>query len=53
MVPSLCAAAYAVGIDALFMEVHTNPEKALSDSSTQIDFITAEAILRRLKALGG
>ena len=53
MVPSLCAAAVAVGIDALFMEVHTNPAKALSDASTQVDFTTAESILRRIKSLTG
>ncbi|MEY4066041.1 MAG: hypothetical protein RIR26_2249 [Pseudomonadota bacterium] len=51
MIPSLCAAAVAVGIDALFMEVHPNPEKALSDASTQLDFATAEKILRRIRQL--
>lgn len=53
MIPSLCAAAVAVGIDALFMEVHPNPEKALSDASTQLDFATAEKILRRIRHLQG
>lgn len=51
MVPSLCSAAAAVGIDALFMEVHTQPERALSDASTQIDFATAESILKRIQGL--
>jgi len=29
-------AAAAVGVDGVFMEVHSNPEKALSDSTTQL-----------------
>jgi len=51
MVPSLCAAAAAVGIDALFMEVHSNPQNALSDASTQVNFQTAAEILTRIKGL--
>ena len=31
MVPYLAKAAVAVGCDALFLEVHPEPEKALSD----------------------
>ena len=34
-IPAMVRAAVAVGIDALFLEVHPNPEKALSDSATQ------------------
>lgn len=34
-VPALCRAAAAVGIDALFLEVHPDPDKALSDPATQ------------------
>ncbi|MFZ9519762.1 MAG: 3-deoxy-8-phosphooctulonate synthase [Silvanigrellaceae bacterium] len=51
MVPGLCAAAVAVGIHALFMEVHPNPAKALSDASTQVDFTTAEQILRNIRRI--
>ncbi len=51
MVPSLCAAAAAVGIHALFLEVHPTPEKALSDASTQVSFDMAEQILRRVREL--
>ncbi|MBN1384979.1 MAG: 3-deoxy-8-phosphooctulonate synthase [Elusimicrobia bacterium] len=32
----LCKAAVAVGIDALFMEVHPTPEKALSDGANAV-----------------
>lgn len=53
MVPSLCAAAAAVGIHALFMEVHPCPEKALSDASTQVGFDMAEDILKRVKRIVG
>ena len=34
-IPAMVRAAVAVGIDALFLDVHPNPEKALSDSATQ------------------
>ncbi len=33
-IPHLARASAAVGIDALFMEVHPNPEKGLSDTAT-------------------
>ena len=33
-IPHLARAAAAVGIDALFMEVHPEPEEGLSDSAT-------------------
>ncbi len=34
-IPALARAAVAVGIDALFLEVHPDPASALSDSATQ------------------
>ena len=46
-VPHLAAAAAAVGIDALFLEVHPDPENALSDAATQWPLAEAEALLRR------
>lgn len=36
MVPYLIRAALAVGVDGLFLEVHPNPEKAISDAANQI-----------------
>ena len=36
-IPFLVRAACACGINALFMEVHNNPPKALSDSNTVLD----------------
>ena len=35
-IPALAKAATAVGIDALFLEVHPNPDKALSDAASQL-----------------
>ena len=46
-IPHLAAAAAAVGIDALFMEVHPDPENALSDSATQWPLERAEELIRR------
>lgn len=45
-IPHLAAAAAAVGIDALFMEVHPDPEHALSDAATQWPLARAEELVR-------
>ena len=34
-IPAVARAAVAAGCDGLFMEVHDNPDQALSDSATQ------------------
>ncbi|MFN3682478.1 MAG: 3-deoxy-8-phosphooctulonate synthase [Fimbriimonadaceae bacterium] len=47
-VPALCRAAAAVGIDALFLEVHPNPEKALSDAATQWPLDGLRSLLERV-----
>lgn len=44
-IPHLVRAAVAVGIDALFLEVHPEPEKALSDSATQWPLAKARELL--------
>lgn len=44
--PDLMRAAVAVGVDGLFMEVHPNPPKAMSDAATQITFETFRQVLR-------
>jgi 2-dehydro-3-deoxyphosphooctonate aldolase (KDO 8-P synthase) len=49
--PHLMRAAVAVGVDALFMEVHPDPERALSDAPAQIPLADAEALLRTVKAI--
>ncbi len=45
-IPHLAAAAAAVGIDALFMEVHPDPEHAVSDAATQWPLAKAEELVR-------
>ena len=50
-VPHLTRAACGAGIDALFMEVHDNPEVAKSDSSTMIPLDKLEDILKQSLAI--
>lgn len=44
-IPSLVRAAVASGINALFMEVHNDPPRALSDSNTVLDLKYLKLIL--------
>lgn len=50
-IPALARAAVAVGIDALFLEVHPDPCNALSDAATQWPLDRAEELLEQVKAL--
>jgi len=50
-VPGLARAAVAVGVAALFMEVHPDPDKALSDGPNSLALHDLEALLRTLKQL--
>lgn len=50
-VPVLAKAAMAVGISALFMETHPNPEQAMSDGPNSWPLDKIEALLRTLKAI--
>ena len=50
-IPSLVRAAVALGINALFMEVHDNPPKALSDSNTVLDLKYLKLILSQAKQI--
>ena len=47
----LARAAVAAGCDGLFMEVHDNPEKALSDPATQLPLAQLRPLLEKLVAL--
>ena len=47
----LARAAVAAGADGVFLEVHPDPERALSDRAVQLDPERAEALLRSLVAL--
>ncbi|HYS11572.1 MAG TPA: 3-deoxy-8-phosphooctulonate synthase [Myxococcales bacterium] len=57
LAPALARAAAAVGIDALFCEVHEDPDRALSDGPNSLTFPAWEAlladVLRIRSALGG
>ncbi len=48
---ALSRAAAAVGIDGIFMEVHPEPSKALSDGPNSLDFADAEKVLDQVLAI--
>jgi 2-dehydro-3-deoxyphosphooctonate aldolase (KDO 8-P synthase) len=50
-IPHLTRAATAVGIDALFLEVHPEPEKGLSDAATMLPLSELAALLRQVAAI--
>ena len=50
-IPYLVRAACACGVNAVFMEVHDNPKKALSDSNTVLDIRFLENILFQAKEI--
>lgn len=45
--PYLLNAAAAIGIDAIFAEIHPNPQEALSDSQTMIKLSNLKTVLER------
>ncbi len=51
MVPHLAKAAVAIGADGLEVEVHCNPEKALSDGSQQLTPALFEELTRTLSRI--
>lgn len=50
-IPHLARAAVACGIDGLFMEVHDQPEQALSDAATQFPLDKLQPLLEKLLKL--
>lgn len=50
-IPALARAGVAAGIDALFMEVHEDPEHALSDGPNSLQLDKFESLLRVVKQL--
>jgi len=52
-VPHLVRAACAVGIDALFLEVHPNPEIALSDAANMLPLDSLKSVLTQAQAIDG
>ncbi len=53
MVPVLARAAVAAGVDAVFMETHVNPAKALSDKDNALAFNRLRGLWRTLRSLHG
>jgi 2-dehydro-3-deoxyphosphooctonate aldolase (KDO 8-P synthase) len=55
-IPALLRGAVAVGVDALFMEVHPTPEEGLSDATTMWPLAQLREVLamaQRIDAVGG
>jgi 3-deoxy-7-phosphoheptulonate synthase len=52
-VPPMALAALAAGADGLVIEVHPDPDHALSDGAQSLDFPRFEQLLAQLKALAG
>jgi 2-dehydro-3-deoxyphosphooctonate aldolase (KDO 8-P synthase) len=50
-VPTLARAAVAAGVDAVFMEVHEDPSRALSDGATSLPLAEVAALWRQLLAI--
>ena len=50
-VAPLARAAVAVGVDGLFMEIHPNPDKALSDGPNMLPLHRLEPLLKQLIAI--
>ncbi len=52
-IAALARAGVAVGIDALFMEVHEDPDRALSDGPNSFPLKEVEGLLKLLKEIDG
>ncbi|HEY3416866.1 MAG TPA: 3-deoxy-8-phosphooctulonate synthase, partial [Armatimonadota bacterium] len=55
-IPALIRGAVAVGVDALFMEVHPEPEKGLCDATTMWPLAQLREVLevaQRIDVVGG
>jgi len=50
-VPPMAMAALAAGADGLLIEVHPQPDKALSDAAQTLDFAAFDQLLEKLKRL--
>jgi 2-dehydro-3-deoxyphosphooctonate aldolase (KDO 8-P synthase) len=51
VIPRLARAAVAAGCDGLFMECHPDPQKALSDATTQLPLSLISSMVRELVEL--
>jgi 3-deoxy-7-phosphoheptulonate synthase len=51
MVPALARAAVAAGADGILVEVHPNPDKAVSDAAQTLDFEGFAKLMGELKTI--
>jgi 2-dehydro-3-deoxyphosphooctonate aldolase (KDO 8-P synthase) len=51
MIPVLARAAVAAGCDAVFLETHPNPDRALSDGPNMIPLAELPRLIEQLKQL--
>src|SRR5690606_13214132 len=51
MAPMLARAAVAAGVDAIFLECHPEPDRALSDAATMLRLETVPDLLEELAAV--
>lgn len=51
LAPALARAAVALGVDAVFCEVHDDPDHALSDAATQLPLAWVDAVFAQLASL--
>ena len=51
LVPALVRSAVACGVDAIFLEVHPEPERAPSDGPNSLDYAGLEAVLAQVSRL--
>lgn len=49
MVPHLALAAIAAGLDGIVVEVHNEPEKALTDAKQQIDLVQFQELMEKVR----
>jgi len=50
-IPHLARAAVGTGVDGVFLEVHPNPEQALSDGANSLKLDALSPLLKQLKAI--
>jgi 2-dehydro-3-deoxyphosphooctonate aldolase (KDO 8-P synthase) len=50
-IPSLSRAAVGAGVDGIFLEVHSEPERALSDGANSLALDALSPLLKQLKAI--
>ncbi|HRW34602.1 MAG TPA: 3-deoxy-7-phosphoheptulonate synthase [Thermotogota bacterium] len=51
LVPAMAYASWAAGADGIMVEIHPNPEKALSDGRQSLDFKQFESMIKKISML--